>query len=111
MSIYGYLSCVDSKAIIWLGKAVYKMENRDRSLEERDINYYKVGDKEDPPNAQQTELNSAIWKMLAEHHLHHLHVVLDYDDEFDREESGYTEIGGDTDKDISFEEYLKDWPG
>jgi len=111
MSIYGCFSCVDSKVIIWLGKAVYKMENRDRSLKERDINYYKIGDKEDPPNTQQPEINSALWKMLAEHHLHHLRVVLDYDREFDYELGESSEIGGDTMYDIPFEDYLKDWPG
>jgi len=103
MSRYGYFSCVDSKVIVWLGKAVWK---------DNEIYYYHVGgDDTVPPNSQKPDLNRAIWKMLAEHHLHHLHVILDEDHEFDREESGYTEIGGDTDKDISFEDYLKDWPG
>ena len=110
MSIYGYFSCVDCQVIVWLGKAVYKVVEGERTDHDK-VYYYKVGGAETPPNAQEPILNRTIWKMLADHQGHRLRVTLDFDAEFDTEDAEFSEIGGDTARDIPFDEYLKDWSG
>ena len=50
--------------------------------------------------------------MLADHASHSLRVVVEGDDYYVAViAAGFVEIGGDEIKDISFEEYLKDWSG
>jgi hypothetical protein len=104
MSRYADLVCIDCKVSLWLGKAIFREDNS--------INYFKIGDQEDPPNSQRLELNRAIWKMLADHAGHNLRVIVEGEpDEDILEDDAFVEIGGDTINDISFDEYLKDWPG
>ena len=110
MSIYGFFSCVDCQVIVWLGKAVYKVEKGKRT-DHNKVYYYGISDPEFPQNSQNPILNRTIWKMLADHHEHRLRVTLDFDAEFDTEDAEFSTIGGDTARDIPFEEYLKDWSG
>lgn len=101
--MYGRLACMDCKVALWPGKAVKRGGK---------VSFFHVGSAEQPPNAARPELNRVLWKMLADHAEHNLRVALQghEDDEYIIQE-GFVGIGGDTPHDISFEDYLKDWPG
>lgn len=95
MSIYGYLNCHDCKKCIWLGKALHK-ENIPFA--------YHIGSADQPKHWKREMLNKVIWKFLADHTGHNIDVRLEYDMPDDEED--YQEIGGDSDKDVTFSDYL-----
>lgn len=103
MSRYAWLACTDCKVMLWLGKAV-RHDTEDR------ISFFHLGTSEDPPNSKRPVLNRVLWKMLADHACHAFRVVTEQDPEYERLEE-YVEIGGDADRDIGFEAYLKGWHG
>jgi hypothetical protein len=104
MSRYADFACIDCKVKLWLGKAIF--------CEDGSINYFKIGEQEDPPNSQRPELTRTIWKMFADHAGHNLRVIVEGEpDEDILEDEAFVEIGGDTIHDISFAEHLKDWEG
>ena len=72
--------------------------------------FFHIGTSEDPPNSARPVLNRALWKMLADHARHTFRVVTDQDPEY-KALGAYVEIGGDEDRDVGFEAYLKGWPG
>jgi hypothetical protein len=84
---------------MWLGKYV-----------RADLTYFHIGDTSEPPNAQRTELTRALWKFLADHVGHPIRVIRDDDADFDTV-AGYRQIDGDEARDVSFTDYLRDWPG
>src|SRR5579859_7061955 len=95
MSIYGYLNCHDCMQMLWLGKA----------LSDRDTVFaFHIGGADEPRHWKQEQLNQVLWKFLADHVGHRIDVRLE--SEMSEEMSGYQEIGGDTENDITFEEYL-----
>lgn len=100
MRIYGYLNCHDCHQTLWLGRANH-----------RDFRpfCFHIGDEDEPPVWKKDQLNQVIWKFLADHTAHQIDVRLEH--EMTYELFGYQNIGGDTDKDISFEAYLKGWLG
>ena len=100
MSVYGYLSCHDCRQIHWLGKAVRPQQG---SL------YFHRGGPRDPPHWRRETLNQVIWKFLADHVAHRIDVRLDHD--MTEEIHGYQEIGGDSDADVTIDEYLDGWHG
>ncbi len=69
---------------------------------------FHIGTAEEPPKSARTVLNRALWKMLANHARHALRVVTDQDPEY-KSLGEYVEIGGEEDRDIDFEAYLKGW--
>jgi hypothetical protein len=75
------------------------------------VNYFHIGGPEDPRNAQRPELNRTLWKMLADHAGHNLRVVLGDSEDYERMLEEFVEVGDDGLNGISFEKYLKDWPG
>src|SRR5579875_3293268 len=101
MEQYGYFSCLHCKVKLWIGRPVFK---------DGKIYYFRGANEQDPPNSRNLTLSRAAWKMLAEHHLHRLQVVLNTDREFEGQEEFVT-IGSDRATDIPFEVYLQDWPG
>lgn len=102
--MYGYFTCLDCKVYLFLGKSVIRDDKP---------SYFHIGSALEPRNAARPELNRVLWKMLADHAEHNLRVAIQGDETFERirEDETFVRIGGDTDIDISFEEYLKDWPG
>ena len=100
MSVYGYLNCHDCGQMLWLGKALHR--------DFRPICYH-IGGEDAPPHWKRDQLNRVVWKFLADHAAHRIDVRLEH--EMTDELSAYQQIGGDTEKDISFEAYLNGWPG
>lgn len=101
MSIYGYFACTTCKRYVWLGKAVFS----DIGINKVKLFYGGTGER--IPNHENHKLNMVLWKMLADHQGHNIHVYLE--SEFDRlldSDDGYVKIGGDSDLNISFEDYL-----
>ena len=103
MSLYSYLSCMDCKIVFWLGKAVFRGEDRLSA-----VDHFHRGDPSEPPNWARETLNRVLWKMLAEHSGHTLRVLFDYELEKLEEEEGYREIGGNSLGDIPLEAYIAD---
>ena len=68
MSRYGFLVCDDCKDMLWLGKAVYGEDNR--------IDHFNINSPE-AKDSDNSVLNRAVWKMLAEHAGHTLRVAID----------------------------------
>lgn len=99
MSIYGYLNCHDCRQSLWLGKALWRGDYRPFC--------FHIGN-EGPPHWKREELNQVLW-ILADHTNHRIDVRLEHD--MTEEMWGYQSIGGDRDTDISFDQYLRDWPG
>jgi hypothetical protein len=102
MSIYGWFGCMDCKVILCLGKVLHH---------DYQPIYYHLITEEGTKNSQQGQLNRVIWKMLADHARHNLRVVIEGDPEHDEVLDTSIEIGGEEINDMSFDEYLKDWPG
>jgi hypothetical protein len=102
--MFAYFACIDCKVYLFLGKAIVRGER---------VSYFHIGGPSSPRNAARPELTRSLWKMLADHAEHNLRVALQGDETFARiaEDEEFVRIGGDTDTDITFEEYLKDWPG
>lgn len=111
MSRYAKFICLDCQVYLRLGKAVY--------TDYHHINYFHRGPLEGPQNSESPDLTRALWKMLAEHAGHELRVGVEDDTAHGSiyntraVEEGFQEIGGydPETNDISFEDYLKDWPG
>jgi hypothetical protein len=104
MSRYTEFACLDCKVYLFIGKAVVQGGTNA-------IWCFARGGIESPPNSQQPELTRSLWKMLADHAGHNLRVVVEGSPDEDLVTEDFVEIGGDRNTDISFEEYLKDWPG
>ena len=104
MSVFGYLICHEKKKMLRLGSVIRETlpDGTKRILA------YHLRSESDLQNSERPELNKALWKFLAETQGCSLIAKTDYemtDDEFD-----FTSIGGDVPpKDISFEDYLRDW--
>lgn len=100
MSVYGYLNCHDCRQTLWLGKALHD-------------NYkpfcFHIGVDTDSPHWKREQLNQVLWKFLADHTAHRIDVRLEH--EMSDDMFGFQEIGGDSDKDLSFDEYLAEWRG
>lgn len=101
MSIYADLVCTRCNIRLWLGKAIHHSH---------ELAYFHIGSADQPPNWAREELNAVLWKMLANHARHPLKVIIegDHDDEPFEE---VLEIGGGEPNDVSFTEYLRNWPG
>ena len=97
MSVYGYLNCHDCRQMLFLGKALH-----------RDYRPFSFAIGSGPPNWTRLELNQVLWKFLADHTAHKIDVRLEQ--EMTEKMFGYQCIGGDSDVDISFEQYLAGWP-
>ena len=102
MSRYADFACLDRKIYVFLGKAIFRLD--------RSVNYFHIGKAEDLLNWQRPELNQIIWKMFADYAGLHLCVGVEGSDEYERF-AEFGMIGGDGIKDISEEEYLKNWEG
>lgn len=87
---------------MFLGKPVRSENN--------EVWYYHRGAGDALPNSEKLQLTKALWRFMAEHGPHSLVVQSSYDEDFDTI-TAYPEIGGDTLDDISFEDYLRNWPG
>jgi hypothetical protein len=101
VSVYGYLNCHDCRQTIWLGKALHHGY--------RPLACFHIGTENEPPHWARLQLNQVLWRFLADHTAHRIDVRLEH--EMTDEMFGYQEIGGDSDKDITFEAYLAGWPG
>jgi hypothetical protein len=104
MSRYAYLICKDAKEMIFVGKAVFDSDGRT-------VNRYHQGSAEEPPNSQRETLNRVLWRFLARNAGKQLEILMDEDLDYLAELGEYREIGGDSEKDIPVEEYLRDWKG
>lgn len=104
MSDLGYLICAPCKTYLTLGKPILR--------EDKSVDHYHLGLRNNPRNPTQTLLNESLWKFLADHTGHPLIIRFDYEDGIEEVEEQYTEIGGDVaDGGIPFEQYLADWKG
>ncbi len=101
MSEYIWIACERCGVNLCLGK-LSKAENGQ--------NFLYTQSKPVVLATEDTEVNRALWKFLANHFNHNITIVSDYSSHFEVVAS-YTEIGGDEIGDISFESYLKDWDG
>jgi hypothetical protein len=99
MSVYGYFCCTDCKVFLWLGKAI--------NWQDDDVGpkSFAIGE---GINWKSEELNRVLWKMLAEHTGHAIRIVLEHEFEKLLNTADYREIGGDSDMDIRFEDYLRE---
>jgi hypothetical protein len=102
MSRYASLACIDCKISLFLGKAIFRKDGS--------VNYFHIGEAEEPLNWQRPELNQIIWKMFAEHARHNLRVMVEGDDDYE-ELADFNKIGGSRIGDTSEEEYLRGWDG
>jgi hypothetical protein len=105
MSRYAHFACLECRVTLFLGKVVSRSDDT--------INFFRRTNL-DTPNSQRSELNRALWKMLADHAGHPLRVLLEWTPEYDAfmDDEAVVWIGGDEPgHDIPFEEYLKDWNG
>lgn len=100
MSTDGYLVCRDCRWSLFLGKAISSGTQ---------VDFYHRGGAEREHPWQRHELNQVLWKFLADHTSHQIRVLQEH--EMSDEDWNAGTIGGDTDKDISFEEYLRGWGG
>jgi hypothetical protein len=103
MSRYANMVCFDCRQRLWLGKSVYKPGSQG-------VAYFHLGPADTPANSKQEKLTRALWRFLAEHASHQIRVVVEGVDDDDVDDE-YAQIGGDRAMDISFDEYLKDFPG
>jgi hypothetical protein len=103
MSIYAYLTCTEARELIFLGKAVWTTT----ADGEKRVSYFHRGPEEAPPSSRNELLSRAVWKFLAVNTGKELKVLL----EDELPDGEYVCIGGDSREDISFEDYLRDWPG
>src|SRR5689334_7292116 len=99
MSIYGYLGCRECRKVIWLGKIVYDENHKP--------NYFAIREQ---VTSQDTERVRAIFKMLAECVGHDMRVMDEADPQIE-EFMDFLHIGTTGLNEISFEDYLRDWPG
>ena len=102
MSRYARLACMDCQVYVFLGKAIFR--------EGENVNYFHIGEAEEPLNWQRSELNQVIWKMFADHARHDLRVAVEGSDEY-KQTAEFVMIGGTARGDISEEDYLKGWDG
>ena len=102
MSVYGYLCCTDCKVCLWLGKAI---NWRDDCVGPKS---FARGDAPEGLNWKWEKLNRVLWKMLAEHTGHTIRVVLEHEFEELLGSDTFQDIGGDSSKDVTFEEYLRE---
>ena len=101
MSVYGYLCCTDCKVSLWLGKAI------NWPADDVGLKSFARGDAPQGLNWKWDTLNRVLWKMLAEHTGHNIRVVLEQDFNELLCKDAYTDIGGDGEQGISFEDYLR----
>jgi hypothetical protein len=98
-------ACMDCKVKFWLGKSVFHPNDT--------VDYF-IGVGDEAHNWQDQASNRVLWKMLADHTGHTLRVLVEWTPEFNAfaEDDDVVWIGGDEPgRDISIEEYLKDWDG
>jgi len=101
MSIYGQLDCKDCKQSIFLGKAI----RDDRGA----LRYFVVGT---ASTDEYRTLSRAVFKFFAEHVGHDIAVLYDYQwEDLYGDEENWLQIGDDDVNGISFDKYLKGWPG
>jgi hypothetical protein len=104
MSAFAYLLCPEKKMMLGFGKPLRE------ALPDGTIHTfaYHIGPETEPKNSERIDLTKALWKFLAETRGCALIVKTEY--EMTDEENAFVEIGGDVPpKDISFEDYLRDW--
>ena len=101
MSVYAYFCCTDCKVCLWLGKAINWGDDGTGPKT------FSIGNPPDNVNWKSETLNRVLWKLLAEHCGHSIRVVLEHDFTLLLETDNYQEIGGDSDADIRFEDYLR----
>lgn len=99
MGQYAYLGCRECQLVMWLGKTIYNSDGKP--------SYFAIAEQ---LTSTHIETIRSVIKMFAECAGHDLRVVIEGDPELD-EFMEFREIGGDSIDDISFDEYLKDWPG
>jgi len=105
MSRYGDIVCFDCRCRLWLGKAIFKTDG-DK------VSHFHIGDREAPRNSEKLDLNRALWKFLADHASHSIHVVVEgMDDKYDEVDDEFVQIGGRRTIDLSFQAYTTDWNG
>ncbi|WP_156040792.1 hypothetical protein [Chondromyces apiculatus] len=101
MSLSGWMACHTCRTTLWLGKAVHKNYQVIR---------FHAAVQDVPLNSDNTELNRALWKFLADHARHNIQVIVEGDQVY-LEIGEYVEVGGEQYGDIPFDEYLKGWGG
>jgi hypothetical protein len=101
MSRYASLVCDTCSIQLFLGKAVVRPDQTIDRFWRADAS---------PSNASDLVLNRVLWKMLAEHGVHGLRVVVEDDPDHDKT-AEYISIGGDEKDDIPFDRYLENWQG
>jgi hypothetical protein len=102
MSVYANVICHTCKQQLFLGKIC---SNKFRSGQSVVYFHRGAGDRH---NFDQPELNKALWKFLAEHVDHRIACLSE--GEMTDDVCGYQEIGGHDQTDVSFKDYLFNWP-
>lgn len=102
MSQYAWLACEECKEIVWMGKVLVDSTTK--------INFFHIGTRDEVCNSRNTLLTAVVMKFLAQHMKHALRVWTD-DDLDQKLDSEYTEIGGDCDADILFDDYVDNFRG
>lgn len=101
MSIDGYLGCRECRKLIYLGKIVYGENVGD--------NYFAIAGQ---ATSQDTQTVRAIFKMFGECIGHDIRVMKSGDPQLDElMDTEYLYIGDVAPYGITFEDYLRDWPG
>jgi uncharacterized protein involved in tellurium resistance len=105
VSRYAKFVCTQCKVQLWLGKAIFQTDSDQPTR-------FQIGDTRDthPLNSENPVLNKVLWKMLADHARHPIHIFVEGDPDYDST-AGFVKIGGDESKDITFEQYLEGWSG
>ncbi len=104
-SSYAHLFCHNCHVMLFLGSA--SLDDAGRPL------FFLRGNNPPLPNHHQQLLSRALWKLLADHAEHELSVLVSDDPRYAHTlaEAGTCEIGSDGPSDLSFEDYLHNWPG
>ncbi|MBX5452120.1 MAG: hypothetical protein IRZ24_18800 [Thermogemmatispora sp.] len=100
-------ACMDCKVYFSLGKAFYRSMGIFNL-----VAYFHSGQEGDLPHSQSI-YNTVLWKMLADHAGHCLNVLTGDDTSYKNllNDPASRKIGGSGPCALSFEAYLRDWPG
>lgn len=102
MSQWVNIVCHDCRVSLFFGKLVQP---------EGAVQYLHLGSGESVRNSENSDLTRALWKFIAEHVDHSVAIVSDHSEEEFERISDYSQIDGDTDTDISMDDYLAGFPG
>jgi hypothetical protein len=104
MAVYAMIICPRRQLTLWLGKPL-----RDKPFSDPDFRVisFHSGSEVTPVNSAQPQLNSALWKFLADTAGEEVTTIFDHHEDFETI-AGWQLVGGDI-YGIPFDDYLAGW--